>query len=339
MSKILLTGGSGFIAAHILEQLVAQGHTVITTVRTQDKAQHILDKFASTNRVQTFIVPDMVREDAFDEVAQTPGLQAVFHTASPFHYNFTDPDRELVAPAVSGTVGILGALKRHAPTVKRVILTSSFAAMLDDKGLWDPTRTFDEESWNPDGVEALDRSPNTAYQVSKKLAERAAWDFMRDEKPAFDLVVVNPVLVLGPTAHYVPSSDAINTSNQRFVDLLKGKWRERIPETDDIQLWVDVRDAAKAHVVALEKPEAGGKRLLVTAGDFSHREIVQAVRSRFPEYAERLPGPEISGGARVPPEQRFKWNVEKTNQLLKIEYISLEQSVVDICSKLKEHGI
>ncbi|CAG9938874.1 unnamed protein product, partial [Clonostachys rosea f. rosea IK726] len=87
------------------------------------------------------------------------------------------------------------------------------------------------------------------------------------------------------------------------------------------------------------KPEVGGHRLFTTAGLFGNHDYVDIVRAKFPEYANRLPAPEVKGGERPLPEQTFKWNVEKTDKLLGIEWISFEKSVVDLVSSLKKHGI
>lgn len=341
MTKVLLTGGSGFIAAHILEQLLAQGHSVVTTVRSEDKAQAIRDAYkAQSDRLQVLIVPDIAQLDAFDEVVKIPGIEVVLHTASPFHFKWSDPQKELIDPAVNGTSGILKAIKRSAPSVRRVVVTSSFAAIIDEAHLSDPSHTFSEESWNPDTIADIHRSAPTAYRVSKTLAEKAAWRFVEEEKPNFDLVTINPPLVVGPVINHLSSLESVNTSNERVVNLLQGKWREAIPSQGPVALWIDVRDVARAHVVAgLEKPEAGGHRLFTTAGLFGNHDYVDIVRAKFPEFADRLPAPEVTGGERPRPDQIFKWNVEKTNGLLGIEWTSFENSVVDLVSSLKKHGI
>ncbi|VUC35164.1 unnamed protein product [Clonostachys rosea] len=341
MTKVLLTGGSGFIAAHILEQLLEKGHSVVTTVRSEEKAQAIRDAYkAQSDRLEVLIVPDIAKLDAFDEVVKTPGIEVVLHTASPFHFKWSDPQKELLDPAINGTTGILNALKKSAPQVRRVVVTSSFAAIIDESHLSDPNHTFSEESWNPDTAADIHRSPATAYRVSKKLAEKAAWDFVETEKPNFDLVTVNPPLVVGPVINHLASLDSINTSNERAVNLLQGKWRESIPSQGPVALWIDVRDLARAHVVAgLEKPKVGGHRLFTTAGLFGNHDYVDIVREKFPEFADRLPPPEVKGGERPLPEQTFKWNVENTDKLLGIEWISFEKSVVDLVSSLKKYGI
>ncbi|KAK4120897.1 NAD(P)-binding protein [Parathielavia appendiculata] len=344
MTKVLLTGGSGFIAAHILDQLLAKGHSVVATVRTEEKASKIRESYPSqtaSGDLIVGIVPDIAQPDAFDEVVKTPGLEVVLHTASPFHFKWTDPHKELIAPAVVGTTSILRAIARDAPTVRRVVVTSSFAAIIDEAHVSDPSTTFTEASWNPVTLDDVHRSPATAYRASKTLAERAAWDFVRDPKneTKFDLVTINPPMVFGPVVHYLSSLNSINTSNERVVDCLKGKWKDEIPSTGPAVIWVDVRDLAAAHIKAgLEKPEVGGKRLFVTAGLFSNAELARIVRRRFPEYAERLPTEETKGGELPVEGERFGFNNSETNRLLGLEYRSFEECVVDLVKNLKALG-
>lgn len=238
-----------------------------------------------------------------------------------------------------GTTGILKALHASAPSVKRVVITSSFASIIDEAKLTDPGTTFTEASWNPVTVEEISRSPATAYRASKKLAERAAWDFVATSKPSFDLVTICPPLVLGPVAHHLATLDSINTSNERVVALLRGGWREGIPPSTPVPMWIDVRDAAAAHVRALEEEAAGGKRLFTTAGWFTNREIADIVRAKFPEFKDEVPGPEVKGGELPSEENIFKYNSDETDKLLGIDWIKLEKSVTDLVESLKAHGM
>lgn len=256
-----------------------------------------------------------------------------------------DPVKELIDPAVTGTTGILHAITLSAPTVRRVVVTSSFAAIIDEAHSTDPSHTFTEASWNSVTLADVHRSPPTAYRASKTLAERAAWAFVQDPAASrggavkFDLVTVNPPMVFGPVVHYLESLDAVNTSNERLVDCLRGKWREGVPSAGPVSIWVDVRDVAEAHVKAgLEIPEVGGKRLFATAGLFSNADLARAVRKHFPEDAERLPTEETKGGELAPEDQRFKFDNSETNKLLGIKWRSFEESVVDTVKSLKKVG-
>ncbi|KAK0634571.1 hypothetical protein B0T17DRAFT_502211 [Bombardia bombarda] len=343
MTKVLLTGGSGFIAAHVLEQLLAKGHSVITTVRSEEKAEQIRKAYPSksADELSVVIVPDIAKEGAFDEVVKTPGIEVVLHTASPFHFKFSDPKTELIDPALIGTSSIIKAIARSAPSVRRVVITSSFAAIMDETKGSDPNTTYTEASWNPVTIDQIYDSPATAYRASKKLAEKSAWDFVADpaNDAKFDVVTINPPMVFGPVVHHLAGLQNINTSNARVVDLLQGKWKDEIATTGQAIIWVDVRDVAAAHIRAgLEIPEAGGKRLFTTAGLFSNAEIVEIVRKNFPEYKDKLPGPEVKGGELPAESERFKFDNSATTELLKIKWISLEKSIVDAVNSLKAHG-
>lgn len=118
------TGGSGFIAAHVLDVLIERGHSVVTTVRSTEKGQKILDNYTKVpkDRLSFVIVEDIAKRGAFDQAVQSkPPFETIIHTASPFHFNVTDVKKELLDPAVIGTTGILESTKKFAPTVKRVV--------------------------------------------------------------------------------------------------------------------------------------------------------------------------------------------------------------------------
>ncbi|CAJ2512102.1 Uu.00g077270.m01.CDS01 [Anthostomella pinea] len=335
MPKVLLTGGSGFIAAHVLELLLKRGHEVVTTVRSEDKASKIRDAHPNA-KLTVVIVPDIAQPGAFDEVMQTPGLEYVQHTASPFHFKWSDAKTELLDPAIKGTTSVLEAVKKFAPGVKRVVITSSFAAILSQSGLEDKTTVFSEADWNPSTYEdGLNGPKPTAYRVSKKYAEKAGWDFVANEKPNFDLATICPPMVFGPVVHHLNSLAAINTSNERFVQLIRGEWKKEIPPTG-VFLWVDVRDVALAHVNAMEKPEAGGKRFLTTAGHFSNRDLVTAVRKGLPDLADKLPDESVKGGEL--PEGVYGYDNLRATKVLGIDWTPIEKSAVDTVKSLQEVG-
>jgi len=240
MTRVLLTGGSGFIAAHVLDILLKNGHRVVTTVRSQEKADKIAKAHSSygKDKLDFAIVEDIAQENAFDKaVVSDPPFEAVIHTASPFHFNVTDVQKELLDPAIIGTTGVLKSIKKSAPTVKRVVITSSFASIINPfKGTW-PGHTYSEADWNPLTPEQAVENPANGYRASKTFAERAAWDFVEREKPNFTLATMCPPLVLGPIVHYLNSLDGLNTSNQRIRDIMLGKAKEEIPPTGTF-LWL-----------------------------------------------------------------------------------------------------
>lgn len=317
-----------------------KGHQVVTTVRSEDKAQRIREAYPNKGKddLDIVIVPDIAKSDAFDEVVKIPGIEVVLHTASPFHFKFSDPKTELIDPALIGTTAILKAIAKSAPSVKRVVVTSSFAAILDEDHISDPNTTFSEASWNPVTIEQIYDSPAVAYRASKKLAEKAAWDFVKDPANGakFDVATVNPPLVLGPVVHHLATLDSINTSNERVVAAATGKWKEAVPPTGAALNWVDVRDVALAHIKAgLEIPEAGGKRLFTTPSFFSNRDILNVIRKNFPDLADKLPGDDVKGGELPPENQHYKVDNSETNRVLGIDWIPFEKSVVDTVKSLQ----
>ncbi len=190
MNTILVTGGSGFIGSHCILQLLTAGHQVRTTVRSlkrEDEVRGMLKRggLEPDNRL-SFIAADLEADAGWAEAVA--GCDYVLHVASPFPANIPGRDEELIVPAREGALRVLRASRDAG--VKRVVLTSSFAAI----GYGQAARPapFDEADWSDL------TGKTTAYVKSKTLAERAAWDFMAGEGGGLELSVVNPVLVLGP---------------------------------------------------------------------------------------------------------------------------------------------
>lgn len=255
MSVVAVTGASGYIAAHVIAELLKAGHSVRGTVRSLQKKESYahLKALPGAERLSLFEA-DLLTEGAFDQAFA--GAEYVIHTASPFAMNAKDPQKDLVDPAVKGTTSALEACVK-AGSVRRVVLTSSMAAITDEPR---SDYVLSEKDWNEKST--LERNP---YYLSKMLAERAGWKFIEERKPAFDLVVINPFIVIGPSL-----SNSISESNQLLVDLLNGVYPGIMNLT-----WgfVDVRDVALAHVRALQ-PGAQG-RYLCAADTVPMREVVE----------------------------------------------------------------
>jgi nucleoside-diphosphate-sugar epimerase len=331
--KVLLTGGSGFIAAHCLDVLLEHGHDVVTTVRSDEKGQKLLENHPSVpqSKLSYVIVKDIAVEGAFDEAVKSdPLFDAVVHTASPFHYKITDRKKDMLDPAIIETTGILKAIKANAPSVKRVAITSSFAAIANLKS---HAKVYSEAVWNPITMEEALSDDTLAYRGSKTFAEKAAWDFVEKEKPNFQITTLNPPLVFGPIVHYLNSLDAINTSNQRIRDMIQGKMRHSLTPTGTF-MWTDVRDLALAHVKAIELPQAAGKRFFITAGHMANSDLASAIKKGFPELAPRLPEKLKSDL----PEDIYAYDNSRSKEVLGLEYRSLQQSVVDTVRSLQAVG-
>lgn len=263
-----------------------------------------------------------------------PPFDAVIHCASPYHFKAKNPEecQQLITTAVEGTTGILKAIKAYAPTVKRVVITSSYAAMVDyGKPL---PHVYSEVDWNPITQEQAVSSAPFSYLASKTFAEKAAWDFVENEKPSFTLTTLNPPMVYGPVIHALSSLDAINTSNARFVSLLKGSPSTPCPPTVNY-LFIDVRDLALAHVLALEKPEAAGHRFLVTAGNYSNAEAAQIIGEEYPEFKDKMPVGEALKPGERPATGVNGYDNKKSIEVLGLQYRPFRESVVGVVESIK----
>jgi nucleoside-diphosphate-sugar epimerase len=275
MSTVLVTGGSGFIGSHCILQLLAAGHDVRTTVRNPKREPDVRAMLkvggAEPGDRLTFFTADLERDGGWAEAVA--GCDFVHHVASPFPPNVPKDENELIVPAREGSLRVLRAARDAA--VKRVVLTSSFAAI----GYGQPSRAqpYDETNWtNPDGDDVR------PYVKSKTLAERASWDFIAKEGGDLELSVVNPVGVFGPVL-----GPDFSTSILLLTRLLNGE----MPGCPRIQFGiVDVRDVADLHLRAMTDPAAKGERFLAVAGDFmSVQEIARVLKARMGAAARRVP--------------------------------------------------
>ena len=209
-----------------------------------------------------------------------------------------------------------------------MVITSSFAAILDAYNIPKVGHTYSEKDWDPVTPKDALQNPAWGYRASKTFAEKAAWDFIEKEKPNFDLVTINPPLVLGPIVHYLNSLSALNTSNEKVRDMLQGKFKDGLPETA-MPMWIDVRDTAEAHVNALEKKDFGNKRVFFTAGKGSNREIADAILREFPEYKDVIPA---KGGENA---EFAGYDNTRARELLGHDFITVQQSTIDLVKSLK----
>ncbi|KAI0503207.1 hypothetical protein F5B22DRAFT_640310 [Xylaria bambusicola] len=319
--RVLLTGGSGFIASHVLDALLDTGFSVVVTARSEEKGKSIVES-VKPHHLSYVVVEDIATEGAFDHVFRTQApFDYVVHTASPYHLNVDDPVKDFLDPAIKGTTGLLKSIKAHGATVKRVVITSSSAAVLNPDN---HAKVYDETHWAPTTLEDAIKYPaKHGYRASKVLAEKAAWAFVADEKPKFDLAVINCTYVFGPIQRKLPSLEAMNASNHRIRDMLQGKMRDGVPPTMPVFTWVDVRDVALAHLRAMTVPKAGGNRFYVVGGHFTNKQIVDIIRDKFPSLADRFPADTVSDL----PDDVYNFNNSKSREVLGIEYTSLQKTI------------
>jgi len=322
-STVLVTGVTGYIAAWAAQYLLEDGYKVIGTVRDEQKAKELEQRFSKFEKFSLATVKDLQQEGAFDEVVRR--VDGILHIASPFHFDTKDVQKDLVEPAVNGTLNLLKAAAK-SKTVSRVVVTSSFAAMMQEH---EAPFTFTEETWNKSSSEAIKKDNTNAhhgYLASKAEAEKAAWDFVKNETPSFDLSVINPVYVFGPFIHPVKNAESINTSVGMIFSTLSGK---DINDEGPHQNFVDVRDVARAHIKALQNEAAGGHRHITSAGGFGQGQIAGILKKNFPDAKVKTPKTE-----EVPD---FGLSVKSiTANELGIDYIGLEKCVVDTARDLQK---
>jgi len=286
---VLVTGGTGFVARQIILQLLQKGYRVRTTVRnlasnTELKGMLKAQGVAAAINNLSFAEAELTRDDNWQEVMK--GCKYVLSVASPLFFEKPKNEQEAIRPAVEGILRILKFAEREG--VKRVVMTSNFGAVGFTQT--DKSRETTETDWTDTAAKGL-----SAYEKSKTLAERAAWDFIRSEGGKLELVTINAVAILGPTldAH-------ISGSFHLLKNLLNGSMKA-VP---NIALnIVDVRDVADLHIRAMLIPEASGQRFIASAdGQITLPEIAALLRNRRPDVSQlvatrRLPDWVLSLGA------------------------------------------
>lgn len=276
---VLVTGGSGFVATHCIDQLLRAGYRVRTTVRSLSREAQVREtlKAAGAPGVEAveFAVADLGADGGWAEAAA--GCRYVLHVASPFPPKAPKHEDELIVPARDGALRVLRAARDAG--VERVVMTSSFAAI--GYGHKPRTSAFTEEDWTD-----ITRGDVAAYPKSKTIAERAAWDFIAREGGELELSVVNPVAIFGPllSADYAPSILIV----KRLLD-------GAIPACPRLYFGVvDVRDVADLHLRAMTDPAAKGERFLAVAGGtLSLLEEGAILKRRMGEGARRVPTREM----------------------------------------------
>lgn len=291
-SKVLVTGATGFVAKHIIAQLLDKGFTVVGTARSQSKADAVLAQYKrkfSDPKLEFVVVDDFLKADGFVKVLNDYNdIKYVLHTASPVTETESDQDYETFfkKPAVEGTLNVLRSVKDFGPQVEKVVVTSSIVASFHLDKLEDPSFKFDEFTWSPIewDVEFFGKEWLLAYQASKKLAEKAAWEFYETENSKFELTVVNPPFVFGPQFFDEDAGvEKLNTSSQFVKNFLD-------TDPNDIHLFdefkgiqADVRDIAAFHILPLEREGLSGKRLLPVGSRFTGQGILNIINEEFPE--------------------------------------------------------
>ncbi len=261
-TTVLVTGASGFISKHIVRELLERGYRVRGTVRSDRRADEIRALFPDADL--EFAHLDLTSDEGWSDAMA--GVDVLLHTASPFPGDEPKDPQELIRPAVDGTLRALRAAQEAGVT--RVVLTSSCAAIYKDPSKPKGDRSTEANWTDPDGP------ATSAYEASKTLAERAAWDFVA-EHPEMQLTSINPGGVFGPAMDV-----NYGTSLELAEQVLDGKF----PAYPSINLpVVDVRDVAHMHVQAIETPESVGNRYAANAEALTLLEMAETLAGAYPD--------------------------------------------------------
>ena len=331
MDKVLVTGGSGFIALHCIDQLLEKGYAVRTTVRSESRIDEIkkaMNQYPNLDQNLEFHICDLLEDSGWEEAVH--GCEYVLHVASPFILEVPNDEDVLIRPAVDGTLRVLKACSRS--NVKKVVLTSSVAAVAYGH---DKSKIYDESDWSNTGED----SGITPYAKSKTLAEKAAWDFLDnlDSEKKFDFTVINPVGVFGPML----TSD-IGTSNSLVSKLINGE----LPACPATHMgYVDVRDVAKAHIFSMLNKSTNDKRIIVSESEMFFVDVGRILNDagfkksptkQMPNwlvkilaiFVKELSGVTKSLGKRVDTDK------SRAKSLFDWDYISAKDSIVDTANQL-----
>lgn len=340
---VCVTGASGYIASWIVRYLLEDGFTVHATVRDakkQSSVAHLLKAAEGQAGKLVLFSANLLDKGAYKEAIE--GCELVIHTASPFVIKgFTDAYEALVKPAVEGTANVLETCN-EVESVKRVVLTSSVASVFGDniEILKAPNGVFTEVQWND--TSSVDHQP---YSYSKVAAERKAWE-IHDKQSRWDLVTINPSLVMGPSLTKQTQSTSIDVMR----DLGSGRQATGVPHLE-FGL-VDVRDVARAHILAGLTPGAEGRHI-VNAETGSLLSMAKMLKERFPNYPlpkSLLPkfvvwlvGPIAAGVSRrfvkLNVGYSIRFDNSKSRKLLGLEYRPMKETLCEHFEQMVSDGL
>ncbi|RDW60933.1 hypothetical protein BP6252_12316 [Coleophoma cylindrospora] len=323
---VLVTGGSGYVAAEVLRAFLARGYHVRTTVRSDETAEKVKKTHEKyLDQLSFAIVKDIAAPGAHDEAVK--GVDGVIHTASPFQLNVEDNVRDLLDPAIKGTTSVLTSVQKCNPSVQRVVITGSFACMVDLSKGTRPGYVYTEKDWNPVTYETASKKETdgeTAYCASKAFAERAAYDFVEENKPNFTIATLDPPMVYGPSLNAISDLSKLNTSSADIYRLMNGS-EKTVPNTA-FYAFVDVRDLGEAHVRAYESPAAANERFAITGSRYTYQQICDIIRREFPEKKHLVP----EGMPGYDGPESYALSNEKARRVLEMEFRDLETTIKDM---------
>ncbi|MDC3098232.1 aldehyde reductase [Gammaproteobacteria bacterium] len=327
MKKVLLTGISGYIAMHCAKELLKRDYHINATVRNLDKVEDIKKALSAlsldVDKIQ-FFKADLLSDDNWEDAMAD--CEYVMHVASPYPLNQPKDENVLIKPAVEGTERVVSlAIKNN---VKKIVLTSSVVAV----SVGHTKKEYSEEDWS------FADKPIAAYAKSKTLAEKKAWELIKNANTDTKLTVINPSGVIGPSL-----TSEISSTQLIIAGLMNG----RIPVNLPIHIgYVDVRDVALAHIKALENPNSDGERIILSNTELWHKDVSKILKDggyKAPWLTVSVPVakflanvvPALKGAKRFLGKDMVK-NTTKAEDILGISYIDIKKSILDDAKSLTE---
>lgn len=333
MKKVLVTGATGFIGLHCIHQLLNQGYAVNGSLRSPKRKDEIIEALKNKNtpieNLNLFVF-NLTEDNGWDEGMQ--GCDYLLHIASPLSVKAYDDDF-FVKPAVAGVKRAFKFAKKH--NIKKVVLTSSVAAIIETD---EEKEYFDENDWSDINCREI-----SSYAKSKTMAERAAWDFIKEHQNPFELAVINPALVTGPSL-----TGDLGESNKAIEMVVTGKMPVAIPMNFG---FVDVRDVATAHILAMQNESSNGERFALSEKDLSYKEIAKILRDNGFKKAPRISVPiwiakflanfnkELKIAVPFMGKTRSLSKTSKAKDVLGWDPRPAEESIIDVANQIKEMGL
>ncbi|WP_027383873.1 SDR family oxidoreductase [Epilithonimonas caeni] len=313
---ILVTGATGFVGVHTILQLLQKDYLVKTTLRSLSKKDTVINALKeggiSNFENLDFFEASLTEDKGWDEAVKD--CDYVLHIASPFPVQEPKDENELIIPARDGALRVLKAAKRAG--VKRVVLTSSFAAVGYSINI--DGHIFTEKDWTDTNI------PLPAYIKSKTVAERAAWDFIENEGKGLEISVICPVGIFGPVLGEITSASL----DIAIIGILNGTTNQSGNFTMGV---VDVRDVADLHIKAMESPEAAGERFLANSdGVMSFYDVAELIKKERPEKSAN-----IAKMDKTAPEFYKEMSNEKAKTILGWIPRSREEAILSSVDSLK----
>ncbi|KAH7320448.1 hypothetical protein B0J17DRAFT_685255 [Rhizoctonia solani] len=331
-AKILLTGANGYYAVHVIKDLLDRGYTVVGTVRSEPKGEELVKLFPThTGKLSYAVVPNILKAGAFDQVIKEGSFDAVAHAASPVVVPGGTIE-DYVKPAIDGTVGILDSIKAHGSTVKRVIITSSIAAVYtSQKGF-----KHNETHWNDYIIKLVEEKGDKLpalylYIYSKTLAEKAAWKWWSENQKSvgWDLATINPSFMVGAPIHSVASRDQLSSTNGVLSALVTS--HEDLSERP----WgvSHVRDVAIIHSALFERQENVSRRRVIVVGSEPSWQDMYDALSSFSGVPRGNPGVGTTTDTGSP-----NFDTTFARELLGREFTGIKATLVETEEYYREKG-